>query len=217
MTVLKLRNAARRALVLRRRVSQAVVAASLLLVVQMLCASPVLSTNAVTIGGPFALTAPDGSTVTDRTYRGKWLLVYFGYTSCPDLCPTTLLTIAETLKALGPDAAQTQPLFITLDPQRDTPAIMGEYVQSFDPRIVGLSGSLAEIDVVAQAYGAYVARHEPEAIGGNYTVDHSNAIYLMDTDGVFVRAFDSDWSGETIALRLREIMARHRDGASADR
>lgn len=170
--------------------------------------------NAVTIGGPFALATPDGTTVTDRTYRGKWLLVYFGYTSCPDTCPTTLVDIAMTLKELGPDAADLQPLFITLDPQRDTPEVMGEYVQSFDPRIVGLTGSLDAIDAVVEAYGAYAARHERGPTGRDYRVDHSNAIYLMSPEGDFVRAFDSDWSADRIASVLREIMARHRDRAS---
>jgi hypothetical protein len=91
----------------------------------------------VTIGGPFTLSAPDGTTVTDQTYRGKWLLVYFGYTFCPNSCPTMLLEIATALKKLGPDAAKVQPLFITVDPQRDTPEVMQQFTQSFDPRIVG--------------------------------------------------------------------------------
>ena len=170
--------------------------------------------HAVTIGGSFTLAAPDGTTVTERTYRGKWLLVYFGYTSCPDTCPTTLVDIAMTLKELGPDAAALQPLFITLDPQRDTPEVMGEYVGSFDPRIVGLTGRPDAIDAVVEAYGAYALRHEPESTGRAGRLDHSNAIYLMNPQGAFVRAFDSDWSADRIASVLREIMARHRDRAS---
>lgn len=174
----------------------------------------VRAAHAVTIGGPFRLAAPDGTTVTDQTYRGKWLLVYFGYTSCPDTCPTTLVDIAMTLKELGPDAVALQPLFITLDPQRDTPEVMGEYVQSFDPRIVGLTGRPDEIDAIVQAYGAYVSRHEPGSTGRVDRLDHSNAIYLMNPQGAFVRAFDSDWSADRIASVLREVMARHRDRAS---
>ena len=114
----------------------------------------------MTVGGPFTLTAPDGATVTDQTYRGKWLLVYFGYTSCPDSCPTALFEIATALKKLGPDAARLQPIFITIDPQRDTPEVMGEYTQSFDPRIVGLTGTAQEIDAVSKAYGAYFVRRQ---------------------------------------------------------
>ena len=170
--------------------------------------------DAVVIGGPFVLTAPDGTRVTDQTYRGKWLLIYFGYTSCPDTCPTTLFDMAATLKALGPDAADLQPLFITLDPQRDTPEVMGAYVGSFDPRIIGLTGEPHAIDAAAQAYGAYSARHEPRPDGRDYLVDHSNAIYLMSPQGRFVRAFDSDWPSDRMAATLRALMERHRDRAS---
>lgn len=197
----------------RRRFSAGRVVAVMLLVGVPASAGPsAQSANAVTIGGSFALTAPDGSTVTEETYRGKWLLVYFGYTSCPDLCPTTLFDIAATLKELGSDASNVQPLFITLDPQRDTPDIMGTYVQSFDPRIVGLTGRSQAIDAVVQAYGAYVARHE-----GDGLLDHSNAIYLMSPQGTFVRAFDSEWSGDAIASALRAIMVRSRNDASDGR
>ena len=112
----------------------------------------------VTVGGPFTLTASDGTPVTDRTYRGHWLLVYFGYTSCPDTCPTALVTIAAALARLGPDAALLQPLFITVDPQRDTADVLKDYTRSFDPRIVGLTGSERQIEAVADEYGAYVLR-----------------------------------------------------------
>src|SRR5271166_2274014 len=92
------------------------------------------ATSPVTVGGPFTLTAPDGTTVTDQTYRGKWLLVYFGYTFCPDTCPTTLNEIASALEKLGADAVKVKPLFITVDPQRDTREVLEQYTQSFDPR-----------------------------------------------------------------------------------
>ena len=164
--------------------------------------------GAVTIGGPFALSASDGRTVTDRTYRGKWLLVYFGYTSCPDTCPTTLFDVASALRQLGPEADRLQALFITLDPERDTPEAMGDYVRSFDERIVGLSGTHEAVESAIQAYGAYAARRETVAEDGRYLLDHSNYLYVMDPDGRFVRAFDSDWSGERIAATLREAMAR---------
>src|SRR5882757_9623685 len=108
--------------------------------------------SGVKIGGPFTLATPNGTTVTDQTYRGKWLLVYFGYTFCPNTCPTTLLEIATALERLGPDAARVQPIFITVDPKRDTPDVMAKYTQSFDPRIVGLTGTPAQIAAVAQEY-----------------------------------------------------------------
>ena len=94
----------------------------------------------VTIGGPFTLRTPDGVTVTEQTYRGKWLLVYFGYTFCPNTCPTALMDISSVLARLGGEADVIQPLFITVDPQRDTPDVLQEYTRSFDPRIIGLSG-----------------------------------------------------------------------------
>jgi protein SCO1 len=164
----------------------------------------------VTVGGPFTLTAPDGATVTDQTYRGKWLLVYFGFTSCPDSCPTALLEISAALEKLGPDADKLQPLFITVDPQRDTPAVMGNYTQSIDPRIVGLTGTPQQIAAAAQEYGVY---YEPRKSGpgaGDYVMDHSTYLYLMDTEGEFVRGFDADASGERIAEAVRGAMAKAR-------
>src|ERR1700751_5688874 len=117
------------------------------------------TTSAVTVGGPFTLSTSDGTTVTDQTYRGKWLLVYFGYTFCPNSCPTMLLDIATALKELGPDAAKVQALFITIDPQRDTPQVMQQYTGSFDPRILGLIGTQQQTAAAAQEYGAYYFRH----------------------------------------------------------
>jgi protein SCO1/2 len=104
------------------------------------------------IGGPFTLTAGNGQKLTDHDVRGKWLLMYFGYTHCPDICPTTLAELSETLKVLGPLAMEVQPLFITIDPERDTPDVVGSFVDQFDPRIVGLSGTPAQIAAVAKEY-----------------------------------------------------------------
>ena len=163
--------------------------------------------SAVTIGGPFALSAPDGKTVTDQTYRGKWLLVYFGYTFCPNSCPTTLFEIATALKELGPDAAKVQPLFITVDPQRDTPKVMQQYTQSFDPRIIGLIGTPQQLAAVAEEYGAYYVPHRTGPGPGDYVVDHSTYVYVMDPQGKFVRAFDSSTSGDRIADALHKLLA----------
>jgi protein SCO1 len=165
-------------------------------------------TSDVTIGGPFTLSTPDGTTVTDRTYRGKWLLVYFGYTFCPTSCPTTLLAVTTALEELGQDAAQVQALFITVDPQRDTPKVMRQYIESFDPRIVGLTGTPQQIAAAAQEYGAYYVRHSTGAGPDDYIVDHSTYLYLMDPLGKFVRAFDSDTSGDRIADALRALIAQ---------
>ena len=163
---------------------------------------------AVTIGGPFTLSTPDGTTVTDQTYRGKWLLVYFGYTFCPNSCPTTLLEVATALKKLGPDAAKVQPLFITVDPQRDTPKVMRQYTESFDPRIVGLTGTPQQIAAAAQEYGAYYVRHPTGPGADDYVMDHSTYLYVMDPQGKFVRAFDTGTSGDRIADALRELMRK---------
>ena len=165
-------------------------------------------TAPVSIGGPFTLTAPDGTTVTDETYRGKWLLVFFGYTSCPDICPTTLYEIAAAIEELGPDAAKLQPIFITVDPERDTPEVMGKYTGSFDPRIVGLTGSPQQIAAVAREYGAYSALHKTGAGAEDYSVDHSTYIYIMDPQGKFVRGLDADTPTGRIADTLRKLMAQ---------
>jgi protein SCO1 len=166
-----------------------------------------VATPVVTIGGPFTLSAPDGTTVTDQTYRGKWLLVYFGYTSCPDSCPTALLEIATALEKLGPDAVSVQPLFITVDPQHDTPQVMQQYTQSFDPRIIGLTGTAQQVAAVAHEYGAYYVRHRTGPGAEDYVMDHSTYIYLMDAGGKFVRAFDSGAAADRIADALRKLLA----------
>ena len=168
----------------------------------------------LTVGGPFALLAPDGTTVTDQTYRGKWLLVYFGYTFCADTCPLTLSEIAAALKKLGPDAANLQPIFITIDPQHDTTEVMGQYTQSFDPRIIGLTGSRQQIDTVTMAYGAYAVSHKTGPGAQDYVMDHSIYIYVMDPQGKFARAFDADWSADRIAAAVRELMTQSRQGES---
>ena len=141
------------------------------------------------IGGPFALVDGDGRTVTQAAFAGEPTLVFFGYTHCPDVCPTTLDSISQTLKAMGPDKPA-KALFITLDPARDTPAVMKDYLSSFDPRIVGLTGTQEAVDRVAHEYRVY-ARKVP-AGGGDYSVDHTGVVYLMDKRGDFVESFNPD-------------------------
>jgi protein SCO1/2 len=160
----------------------------------------------VTIGGPFMLTAPDGTTVTDQTYRGKWLLVYFGYTLCPNTCPTTLLEIAAALEKLGADAAKVQPIFITVDPERDTVDVLAKYTQSFGPRIVGLTGTPEQIAAVAQEYGAYYVAHKSGDGANDYTMDHSTYLYVMDPRGQFVQALDADTPADRIADDLHRLV-----------
>jgi protein SCO1 len=184
-----------------------------------LIASDVLAraaTSNVTIGGPFTLVAPDGKAVTDQSYRGKWLLVYFGYTFCPNSCPTTLLEIATALKQLGPAAVNVQPLFITVDPQRDTTEVMRQYTQSFDPRIIGLTGTPEEIATVAREYGAYYVSHRTGPGDKDYVMDHSTYLYVMSPEGKYIRAFDSGSSADQIADALRQLLqpTAHQEGAA---
>ena len=155
------------------------------------------------IGGPFTLTDGDGRTVTDQTYRGKWLLVYFGYTYCPDACPTGLNNIAGALKLLGGDADKIQPLFITVDPARDTAAAMKAYVAAFDPRIAGLTGTPEQIDAVARAYRAYYKR---VGEGDDYVMDHSVAIYVMDPEGKYSTALRHTATPQEIAASLEKLL-----------
>ncbi len=164
----------------------------------------------VTIGGPWTLIAPDGAMVTDQNYGGKWLLVFFGYTSCPNTCPMTLYEVAIALEKLGSDAAEVQPLFITVDPQRDTPDIMGEYTRSFDSRIVGLTGNAEQVAAAAKEYGVYYVTHRYGAGAEDRTVDHSSYLYVMDPQGKFVRAFDADTPSDHIAATLRELVGQSR-------
>lgn len=162
--------------------------------------------STASIGGPFTLVATDGKTVTDQTFRGKWMLIYFGYTLCPDACPTTLTNMGIALQKLGPEAARIAPLFITVDPKRDTVKVMAEYLKSFDPRIVGLTGSQAQTEEAAKAYHIYV---EPQrSDGDDYLVDHSAYIYLMSPHGKFVTVIAGDVPGEQMAGKLRKELAR---------
>lgn len=183
----------------------------------LVAASVTQAAAPVTVGGPFTLTAPDGTAVTDLTYRGKWLLVFFGFTFCPNTCPTTLIEIATTLEKLGADAERLQAIFITVDPARDTPSVLAAYTGSFDSRIVGLSGTDTQIADVAKAYGAYYAAHRTGTDADDYVMDHGTYIYLMNPQGNFVRAFDADTGSEHIAKSVREAIKHHRGGAVHDR
>jgi len=166
--------------------------------------SPATSSAA---GGPFSLIDGSGATVTDQTYRGKWELVFFGYTYCPDLCPTTLNTISDALAALGPLADKVQPLFITIDPKRDTQAVMRDYVKNFDPRIVGLTGSPEAIAAVAKEYKIYYAVHRTGDGPDDYLMDHSGFVYLMDPAGRFVRVLSGETAARAMADKLRPLLS----------
>lgn len=160
--------------------------------------------QAPTIGGPFQLVnAATGRQVSDRDFRGKWLLIFFGYTHCPDVCPTTLANIAEAMSQLGPLAAQIQPLFITLDPERDTLPVLVDYTSAFDPRILGLSGSADQIASAAKAYGIYYAKR---AIGDDYFMDHTASVRVVRPDGSYASSLLSTAGPSDIVKRLRKLL-----------
>jgi protein SCO1/2 len=157
------------------------------------------------IGGHFELSTSDGQAVTEATFRGKWLIIYFGYTFCADVCPGTLMSMTDAMKRLGPLADRIQPLFITLDPERDTPQIIGEYVKSFDPRFVGLVGSPQQVSATARAFHVYY-RVRPLGDDGEYVLDHSSFIYVMNPNGAFVRLLNGDLPGHEVAQHLGEVV-----------
>jgi len=163
--------------------------------------------GAPVVGGPFTLVSGDGHTVTDRDFRGKYLLVYFGYTYCPDVCPTTLNAVADALDKLGSSADRLQPLFITVDPRRDTPAVIQQYTAAFTPRLLGLTGTPAEIAAVAKEYHVYYAEHRTGPGPDDYSMDHSSILYLMGPDGRFIAPIRSDETGAEIAADLDKLMS----------
>ncbi|WP_439365454.1 SCO family protein [Bradyrhizobium sp. DASA03005] len=156
------------------------------------------------IGGPFQLTDQNGKAVTDKSLKGKPTLIFFGYTHCPDVCPTSLFEISEVLRALGKDADKVNAIFISVDPERDTPATMRDYLSSFDPHLQGLSGDPAETAKVITSYRVY-AKKVPTK-DGDYTMDHTALIYLMDRDGRFVSPFNLKRTPEEAAVDLKRYL-----------
>ena len=156
------------------------------------------------IGGPFQLTDQAGKAFTDKDLKGKPTLIFFGYTHCPDVCPTSLFELSEVLRAMGKDADKVNAVFISVDPQRDTPATMKDYLSSFDPHLEGLSGDPAETAKVITSYRVY-AKKVPTK-DGDYTMDHTALIYLMDRDGRFVSPFNLKRSPEEAATELKRYL-----------
>lgn len=162
------------------------------------------SSGTSAIGGPFQLVDQDGKRVTDQDLKGKPTLIFFGYTHCPDVCPTTLFEVSEIMRALGPDAARTAAYFITVDPERDTPAAMKDYLSSFDPHLRALTGDRAAIDAAEKAYRVYAKKVPTES--GDYSMDHTALVYLMDKQGRFVAPFSLKRKPEESAAELRRYM-----------
>lgn len=165
------------------------------------------SARTVGIGGPFELTDHTGKAVTDKDFRGKYMLVYFGYTYCPDVCPTSLGIVADALDQLTPTQLdKVVPVFITVDPERDTVQAIADFVPHFHDKLVGLTGTLEQTKAVARAYKAYFAKVNEDDPDGNYLMDHSSFTYLMGPDGKYVAHFSHGTTPDAMAKRLAEIL-----------
>lgn len=167
--------------------------------------TPAGVSSASAVGGPFKLVDQNNRPITDQDFKGKPWLVFFGYTHCPDVCPTTLFDVSEMLRAMGKDADRTAALFITVDPERDTPAVMKDYLSSFDPRMMAATGDRASIDAAEKAYRVY-AKKVPTGKGDDYSMDHTAMVYLMDKQGRFVAPFNLKRTPEEAAAELKKYL-----------
>jgi len=163
-----------------------------------------IGSAAAAVGGPFQLEDQNGKPVSDQDMKGRPFLVFFGFTRCPDICPTTLFDVSQVLRQLGPDADRAGALFITVDPERDTPAVLKDYLSNFDPHLRGLTGDQAAVDVAIKAYRVYAKKVPLD--DGDYTMDHTAVVYLMDKDGHFVAPFNLKRTPEAAAEDLRRYL-----------
>ena len=159
-------------------------------------------TGQADVGGPFRLTDQNGKAVSDADFRGRYMLIYFGYSFCPDVCPTTLSVMAQALDRLGGESRRVTPIFITIDPERDTPQVLGDYMKAFGPNFVGLTGSAAAIKDVEKKYRVYAVKKPLEK--GGYGMDHSSVMYLMGPDGKMISFYDEAISPDDLAKDLRQ-------------
>ena len=180
-----------------------VAALTLLATLLLLLPGPQPSASKVPIGGPFRLTSHEGKAFTDEDLKGKPFAVFFGFTHCPEVCPTTLYDLTQDLESLGKDADRMRVAFITVDPAQDTPELMKTYLASFDPRIVGLTGTEEEIAAVAKAYKVYYRKVPTES---GYTMDHTATILLMDSRGEFYGTSNFQESQEVRREKLRQLI-----------
>ena len=170
-------------------------------------APPVETTGKALIGGHFALIDQTGKPITDRDFRGRYLLVFFGFTHCPDICPTELQVMAAALEELSPqERKEIVPVFITLDPERDTPEVMAAYVKNFGQDFIGLTGSAESISAVAKAYRIAYSKFQQDKTSGDYTIDHSSLVYLMDKNGDYITHFAYGIPAAKITEMLRRYL-----------
>jgi len=165
--------------------------------------APVIPT-ASAIGGPFQLVDHNGKPFTDADLKGKPHLIFFGFTHCPDVCPSALFDVSEIFRALGPEGDKAGALFVTVDPERDTAPVLKDYLSNFDPRLVGVTGKRDDVDKMLYAYRVYAKKVPTE--GGDYTMDHTALIYLMDKQGRFVAPFNLKRRPEEAAADLRRYL-----------
>ncbi len=158
------------------------------------------------IGGPFDLIDGDGHAVTDRDFRGRVMMIYFGYTHCPDACPTALNDMAVALDKVGDGRQRIQPIFITVDPERDNGTAIKEYAAAFGPDFVGLTGSLDQVQAVEKEFRVYAKKHPTK--DGDYDMDHSSIIYVMDGNGQFVGNFTGETDPDQMAVTLAQMVAK---------
>jgi protein SCO1/2 len=156
------------------------------------------------IAAQYRLSATDGKIVTTESFKGQWQLVFFGFTQCPDACPTALLSVKLAMAALGPLAARVQPIFITLDPQRDSAEVLASYLRAYGVNVIGLRGNPAEVQAAERSFRVYV-QSRPLA-NDSYTVDHSAFLYLLNPDGQFVKLLSGDVPGHKLAAELRDVI-----------
>ena len=184
----------------------------------------------IAIGGDYTLTNQRGETVSSSDFRGKYQLVFFGFTHCPDICPTTLTTITQSLNTLGDKAKDFVPVLITVDPARDTPEVMAEYAKAFHPSLQALTGPQEKITEISKAFGVYAAKAEPEdkqmasmedhehhnsdaMPPSSYNVDHTGIVYVMDRNGAYVDHFSYDVSPAEMTARLNKLLDENADSA----
>lgn len=168
--------------------------------------SPASGSGKAAVGGDFTLTDQNGNLVTAHDLKGRYSLVFFGFTFCPDVCPTTLNTVTQALSKIGETAQQVQPVFISVDPERDSPAVLKNYVTAFDPRLLALSGTPDQVRQVTDAYKVYYFAHKKDAEDREYLVDHSSFIFLMNPSGEYVTHFAHTIAPSELAVRLTEII-----------
>jgi cytochrome oxidase Cu insertion factor (SCO1/SenC/PrrC family) len=165
-----------------------------------------MSSGTALVGGPFTLTNQKGAVVSEKTFAGKYMMVFFGFTHCQDVCPTELQVMTAAMQQLGPAADQIVPVFVSIDPDRDNPLVMAEYVKAFDPRLQGLTGTPEQIATIAKAYHAYYKKVPNEKNSEDYEMDHTSIIYLMGPDGAFVKHFNYTTDANALATELKKVL-----------